>query len=302
MTWAVTAGMVGSAVIGGIASNKAANTAAAASREAAGLQAQQYQQTRSDLMPWQQAGTQSLQQLMLGLGLRSGSGSAPTRDQFTTQIAGIPGTQVMGEHGGGSMVGGTPASSQFDQAGYDSALAAYNQSANQPLTANGDVTPGMFTHQFGLQDFQESPAYQFNLQQGQQALDKGANARGNLYAPQTLQDLSKFSQGLAGNEWNNAYSQYQNNIGNIWNRFNSMSQGGQSAANQTGAAGANAANNQGMSLQNAGNAQAAGIMGANTALQGGLNNYMFYDYLKNQQRPAYSAQGPYASGYQFPTQ
>jgi len=196
------------------------------------------------------------------------------------------------------MVGGTPASSQFDQAGYDSALAAYNQ----PLTANGDVTPGMFTHQFGLQDFQESPAYQFNLQQGQQALDKGANARGNLYAPQTLQDLSKFSQGLAGNEWNNAYSQYQNNIGNIWNRFNSMSQGGQSAANQTGVAGANAANNQGMSLQNAGNAQAAGIMGANTALQGGLNNYMFYDYLKNQQRPAYSAQGPYASGYQFPTQ
>ena len=295
MTWANVA-IVGSAVIGGIASNKAANTAAAASREAAGLQAQQYQQTRSDLMPWQQAGTQSLQQLMLGLGLRSGS--APSRDQFTTQIAGIPGTQVMGEHGGGSMVGGTPASSQFDQAGYDSALAAYNQ----PLTANGDVTPGMFTHQFGLQDFQESPAYQFNLQQGQQALDKGANARGNLYAPQTLQDLSKFSQGLAGNEWNNAYSQYQNNIGNIWNRFNSMSQGGQSAANQTGVAGANAANNQGMSLQNAGNAQAAGIMGANTALQGGLNNYMFYDYLKNQQRPAYSAQGPYASGYQFPTQ
>ena len=295
MTWANVA-IVGSAVIGGIASNKAANTAAAASREAAGLQAQQYQQTRSDLMPWQQAGTQSLQQLMLGLGLRSGS--APSRDQFTTQIAGIPGTQVMGEHGGGSMVGGTPASSQFDQAGYDSALAAYNQ----PLTANGDVTPGMFTHQFGLQDFQESPAYQFNLQQGQQALDKGANARGNLYAPQTLQDLSKFSQGLAGNEWNNAYSQYQNNIGNIWNRFNSMSQGGQSAANQTGVAGVNAANNQGMSLQNAGNAQAAGIMGANTALQGGLNNYMFYDYLKNQQRPAYSAQGPYASGYQFPTQ
>ena len=295
MTWANVA-IVGSAVIGGIASNKAANTAAAASREAAQLQAQQYQQTRSDLMPWQQAGTQSLQQLMLGLGLRSGS--APSRDQFTTQIAGIPGTQVMGEHGGGSMVGGTPASSQFDQAGYDSALAAYNQ----PLTANGDVTPGMFTHQFGLQDFQESPAYQFNLQQGQQALDKGANARGNLYAPQTLQDLSKFSQGLASNEWNNAYGQYQNNIGNIWNRFNSMSQGGQSAANQTGAAGANAANNQGMSLQNAGNAQAAGIMGANTALQGGLNNYMFYDYLKNQQRPAYSAQGPYASGYQFPTQ
>jgi len=247
MSWIAVA-IGGSALIGGIGSYLGGRASANASRYAAQLSADQYQQTRSDLMPWQQAGNQSLQQLMLGLGLPS--------DQS-------PSTQ--------------------------------GQSAS-------GVTPGMFTHQFGLQDFQESPAYQFNLQQGQQALDKGANARGNLYAPQTLQDLSKFSQGLASNEWNNAYNQYQNNIGNIWNRFNSMSQGGQAAANQTGVAGANAANSQGMSLQNAGNAQAAGIMGANTALQGGLNNYMFYDYLKNQQRPAYSAQGPYASGYQFPTQ
>ena len=297
MTWGAVAVGVGSAVLGAYSADRAGKQSADASKDAARMQQQQFQQTRGDLMPWQSAGQMSLQQIMSGLNLGQGGsqgGAAPTREQFT--IAGTPGRAAVAadqNYGGtGAWRAGSPATAgtpgSFDQSGYDTALADYNAQGSNAQGSNAQGSPdGMFTHQFGLQDFQESPAYQFNLQQGQQALDKSANARGNLYAPQTLQDLSKFSQGQASNEWSNAYNQYNNNIGNIWNRLYGISSAGQSAANQTGSFGQAAAQNSGNATMAAGNAQASGTMGVNTAIQGGLNNYMFQQYLQDQQRPAY---------------
>lgn len=127
---------------------------------------------------------------------------------------------------------------------------------------------------FTLADFQASPAYQFNLQRGEEAINKGAAARGNYYAPQTLQDLSKFSQGLASNEFQNAFSNYNTNQGNLWNRIAGLVGIGQGAANQTGAFGASAATGYGNSLMQAGNAQAAGIVGGANAINQGIGNAM----------------------------
>lgn len=104
-----------------------------------------------------------------------------------------------------------------------------------------------------------NPAYQFNLAQGQQAIDKAAAARGTFFAPQTLQDIGKFSQGLASQEY-----------GNIWNRLFNISGMGENAAAQTGTFGANAANAQGQALMGGANANAAGIMGQ----AGGLNQIL----------------------------
>ena len=281
MTWVAVA-IGGSALVGGLSSYLGAKQSANAARDAAGMAQGQYQQTRSDLMPWQQAGNVSLQQLQTGLG----QAQSPSAD-WNDYLRRYPDVAASATYGN------DPAS-HYEKYGQKEGRTV---SMAQPQGATGGVTPGMFTHQFGLQDFQESPAYQFNLQQGQMALDKGANARGNLYAPQTLQDLSKFSQGLASNEWNNAYSQYNNNIGNIWNRLYGMSQGGQAAANQTGTAGQGAAQTAGAATMAAGNAQAAGTMGINTSLQNLGNNAMFYQYLQNQQQPAYSSGGsaPYSN-------
>lgn len=146
---------------------------------------------------------------------------------------------------------------------------------------------------FGMQDFQQSPAYQFNLQQGQMAIDKAANARGGLYNPATLQDLAKYSQGMASNEFQNAYNMYNQDQGNLWNRLYSLSGMGQNAATQTGAFGAQATQNAAGWMGQGANAGAAGIMGATNAITGGIrsayDNYLM-NQLQQQQRGTYSSQ------------
>lgn len=166
------------------------------------------------------------------------------------------------------------------------------------LSASGfnPNAPGM--KPFGMEDFNESPSYQFNLQQGQQAIDKAANARGNYYAPQTLQDISKFSQGMAGNEFNNAYAMYNQDQGNVWNRLFGISGTGQNAAAQMGGFGAAAAQNAGNYGIQRGDAMSAGLTGATgNALYGGAgayNNYLQNQILK-QQQPTYGGGVDYSN-------
>lgn len=160
-----------------------------------------------------------------------------------------------------------------------------NQANLQPWMQQGQMSlaqmgqglqpGGQFNHMFNMQDFQQSPAYQFNLQQGQMAVDKAANAKGggNLYAPQTLQDISRFSQGLASNEFQNAFSNYQTGVGNIWNRLYNTSQSGQNAAAGIGGFGTTTAGQIGQNTIGAGQASAAGTMGAAGAIGGGLNAF-----------------------------
>ena len=154
---------------------------------------------------------------------------------------------------------------------------------------------GSLMQPFGLQQFQASPAYQFNLQQGQQAIDKGAAARGMFYAPQTLQDLGKYQQGLASNEFQNAFQNYQQQQGNAFNRLFAQSGTGQNAAVQTGAFGANAANVGAGLVTDRGAAQAGGIMGGmNMALGGlgqGYNNYLQNQILQQMQQGNYGQFG-----------
>jgi hypothetical protein len=119
---------------------------------------------------------------------------------------------------------------------------------------------------FSLADFQQSPDYQFNLQQGQQAIDKAAAARGNFYAPQTLQDTARFSQGLASQQFNNAYSQYNQNQANQFNRLAQFAGAGQNAAVQQGGFASGATQNAGNFLTSGAAANASGIQGAGMSL------------------------------------
>lgn len=91
--------------------------------------------------------------------------------------------------------------------------------------------------------FYQSPDYQFALQQGQQALDRGAAARGTLYSGGHTADTMQFGQGLASQQF-----------GNFYNRLAGLAGVGQTAANQLGAYGQNYANSVGqLNMQNAGN-------------------------------------------------
>jgi hypothetical protein len=177
-------------------------------------------------------------------------------------------------------------------------LAPWMQGGQVALSQLQSQLP-QFTQPFGMQQFQESPAYQFNLEQGQQAINKGAAARGGFYQPGTLQDIARFSQGLASNEFQNAFGNYNTNLNNIWNRLSGLSGSGQNAAAGLGGFATQTGANIGNAITGGANAQAAGQVGQANALTGalgqGYNAYMMQQLLgRNQQGIGWN---PY-QGYQ----
>jgi len=51
--------------------------------------------------------------------------------------------------------------------------------------------------------FYNAPGYQFSLQQGENAINRGAAASGNAFSTSTLAGLDQFAQGTASNQYNN---------------------------------------------------------------------------------------------------
>jgi hypothetical protein len=139
------------------------------------------------------------------------------------------------------------------------------------------------------QRFQESPGYQFQLDQGQRSIERSLAARGLLESGALVQEMNKFGQGVANQEWNNylnrvsgTFENYQGALSNLANTGVNTStnlanmaigQGGNlanlgmnyanNASNIYGALGTGAAN----SLLAQGGALAGGIMNSYNAGQ-----------------------------------
>lgn len=152
------------------------------------------------------------------------------------------------------------------------------------LTANG----GDLNRNFSMADFQADPGYAFRMQQGLQAIQGSAAARGGLLSGGVLKDLSGYSQGLASQEYGNAFNRFETQNQDRYNRLAGLAGLGQSATSATGQFGANAASNYGNYLTQGANAQAAGYIGGANALNSGISNWMDYN---NMQRLAGSANG-----------
>jgi hypothetical protein len=105
------------------------------------------------------------------------------------------------------------------------------------------------------------PGYQFQLQQGQQALQRSAAAKGLLNSGATLKGLDRYSQGLAATQYQNAWDRNQALYANKWNRLGQLSGVGQSSAQNLGGIGTSYANAMSELYGAQGNAQAAGILG-----------------------------------------
>jgi hypothetical protein len=153
---------------------------------------------------------------------------------------------------------------------------------------------------------ENDPGYKFRLQQGMDALQNSAAARGGLLSGNTAKALEDYSQNYASNEYSNVYgralgeyqqqyNQFQQNQANRFNRLGSLAGLGQISAGQLGQAGQSASGNIsnillgsgqqiGQSLQNAGAARASGYAGVANALGGGIgdlgNLAMLYNLLQ----------------------
>lgn len=190
----VAAAMVGAAVVGAAGSaysgkqaSKAAKTQAASADAASQIQWDMYDQTRQDLDPYKQAGSNSLGQLM-------------------------------------------------DQMG-----------------ANG-----YFNQTYTGQDIYDDPSYQFRLQQGQDAIQSGAAAKGGLLSGATLKALQDYGQDYASQEYENAYNRFNADQTNRYNRLSNIVGMGQNAAAQVGNAGLQTGQAVANNTMAGANAQAAG--------------------------------------------
>lgn len=62
-------------------------------------------------------------------------------------------------------------------------------------------------------DVQNDPGYQFNLEQGQEALNRSLGAQGGLFSGRALKEGAAFNQGLANNYYNDAYQRQAAKVG-----------------------------------------------------------------------------------------
>jgi len=102
-----------------------------------------------------------------------------------------------------------------------------------------------------------NPAYQFQLKQGQQALDRSAAARGMGYSGAQMKAAQQFGQGLASQEYDKQYNRASGEFGDYFNRLAGLSQGGQQAAGSMANAGGQYANNASNTFGNLANAQSS---------------------------------------------
>jgi hypothetical protein len=96
--------------------------------------------------------------------------------------------------------------------------------------SDGTKAGGDFNRSFTMADFQADPGYEFRQQQGQRAVDMGAAARGGVLSGAALKGEQKFGQDLAANEYQSAYTRFNNDINSRFNRLSSVAQMGQHAA------------------------------------------------------------------------
>ena len=159
----------------------------------------------------------------------------------------------------------------------------------------GLLTPwtGQFTAPTA-QQAEQTPGYQFELQQGEGAVQNSAAARGGLLTGNTAEAMQQYGQGLASTnyqqtyqnaltQYQQAYNTFQNNQTNTYNRLAGIAGTGQTTAAQLGQQGAQAAGNvgninlvtgaqQGQALQNARCSDSIRLRGAANAASGGLSN------------------------------
>lgn len=109
--------------------------------------------------------------------------------------------------------------------------------------------------------YSASPGYAFQLQQGTQAAERSAAARGQLASGGTMKAIARYTTGLAAND----YDQYASRIAQLAGV-------GQQATNATVAAGQQTTNQIAQAQQNAGNARASSYANIGSAINGTINN------------------------------
>ena len=131
---------------------------------------------------------------------------------------------------------------------------------------------GQFNKPFTMADFQQSPSYNFQKQQGEAAIGAQAAAKGRTFAPATTAALEEQNQNLASTNYQQSFNNYMTQQQQALGATQSLANVGMSATSQLNNAGSNMANQVGSNIMGAGNALAAGQVGSANAVSGALSS------------------------------
>ena len=86
----------------------------------------------------------------------------------------------------------------------------YRDVGGRAVTHLGDLLApeGEFNRRFSTEDYQADPGYAFRLEEGRKVLERSAAGRGALGSGSTLKALTKYSQGMASQEYQNAFERF----------------------------------------------------------------------------------------------
>jgi len=178
-------------------------------------------------------------------------------------------------------------------------LMPYREAGLAPLQAQQDLLGlnGQPAADAAMANFQSSPGYQFQLQQGLRATDAGAAAQGMLRSGAALKAEQTFGSGLANSDFN----QYYQRLMGLSTLGENAAAGGASTANQAGALAQNAGNTQASIYGDAakGLGSAANTLFKNPNVQSWLSGGVGPSTVSNNalyQQGAFAAAGPGAYG------
>lgn len=237
------------------------------SQKALDLQKQMYEEGKAYAQPYYQAGTTGLNELMMRMGLGGGQPSAQSAEQYRqsimpkyTKTTTTPGTTNLWTDGKnvyshpGSLGPGHPewtplstgapvTSSTVDTAALEADVQKYlADQAAQGAAAQSNPLYGSLLKNYTGQDIYQDPSYKFRFEQGNKAAERALAAQGKYLAPAGVQALTDYGQGLASQEYQNAYNRFNADQENIYNRLANIAGLGQTAGAQNAQLGANYAN------------------------------------------------------------
>lgn len=239
--------------------------------KALALQKDIYDETKAANAPYLAGGQSGLNELLMRMGLSGGAATAPSnrqamldqyKGQFTSQQGGsnemTPEQQAEYSRlyalskenptnpdmaaAVSNFQTGTPAQSVVDQAG----LNSYVDKLLSEQAGKDQSNPlyGSLLKNFGMEDYQADPGYQFRLSEGNKALERALASRGQFGSmnPAAAKALQDFGQQSASQEYGSAYDRFNINQGNIYNRLANIAGMGQTAVGTQAGIGGNYAN------------------------------------------------------------
>lgn len=188
------------AAIGGVASLAGASMQSDAADEAAKASAAATAQMRNDLKWYRSAGKQGVNRLQDLLGIRA-EPVKPKWEDFNG-----------------------------DKAAYDFWMDRYNKDLSDYNAVKGSGEWGSLLREFTGEDVATDPGYQFGLDQGMQALDRGASARGNYLSGAALKAGQRYAQDYAGTKFNEAFNRDASTKSRVAGFLTNVANMGQNAA------------------------------------------------------------------------